>query len=169
MIEHLVQAISSTRRNHAVEHATIHLLNHRFPVLRMVGWSSPSSFYIYGDVPAEAVQSAVREALARLRRGETYLAVHPRCGTNIVTASLVVGLTSFLAMLPGDDRDRRTRLPLVLLLSTLALMLSQPLGMAVQQRINTDPHLLEGFEPRISYGQAGHSPVHRVELVHTGA
>jgi hypothetical protein len=169
MIKQLAQAVSRTRRHHALEHATMHVLNRRYPVLHLVGWSSPSSFYIYGDVPAEAVQSAAQEALARLRRGETHLAIHPRCGTNTVTAGLVVGLTSFLAMLPGDDRDRRTRLPLVLLLSTLALLLAQPLGLAVQQRVTTDPHLLEGLEPRISYGQAGQTPVHRIELVHTGA
>ena len=169
MIKQLAQAISRTRRNHALEHATMHLLNRRFPVLRLVAWSNPSSFYIYGEVPAEAVQSAVHEALDRLRRGESHLAVHPHCGTNTVTAGVIVGLTSFLAMLPGDDRDRRTRLPLVLLLSTLALLVSQPLGLVVQQRITTDPHLLKGLEPRISYGQAGKAPVHRVELVEAGA
>jgi hypothetical protein len=169
IIKHLAQAIAHTRRNHALEHATMHVLNRRFPVLHLVGWSSPSYFYIYGDVPAEAVQSAVHEALARLHRGETHLAIHPRCGTNIVTAGLVVGLTSFLAMLPGDDRDRRTRLPLVLLLSTLALLLAQPLGSAVQQRITTDPRLLEGLEPRVSYGQAGQTPVYQVALAQTGA
>lgn len=169
MIKQLAQAVSRARRNHALEHATMHLLNRRFPMLHLVAWSNPSSFYIYGDVPAEAVQSAVHEALARLRRGETHLAIHPHCGTNTVTAGLVVGLTTFLAMLPGDDRDRRTRLPLVLLLSTLALLVSQPLGLVVQQRITTDPHLLEGLEPRISYGQAGQTPVHRIELLHQGA
>jgi hypothetical protein len=165
MMQHLAQAISRTRRNHAVEHATIHLLNRRFPTLHLVGWSSPFSFYIYGHVPAKAVQSAVHEALARLRQGETHLAIHPRCGTNVVTAGVLVGLTAFLAMLPGDDRDRRTRLPLVVLLSTVAVLLAQPLGLAVQQRITTDPRLLERLEPRISYGQAGQTPVHRIELV----
>jgi hypothetical protein len=161
----IAQAISRTRRNHALEHATMHLLNRRFPTLHLVGWSGPLSFYIYGEVPAEAVHSAVEEALLRLRHGEAHLAIHPRCGTNMVTAGLVVGLISFLAMLPGDDRDRRTRLPLVVLLSTLGLLLSQPLGIAVQQHITTDPHLLEGLLPRVSYAQAGQTPVHRVELV----
>lgn len=169
MIKYLAQAVARTRRNHAVEHATMHLLHRRFPMLHLAGWSGPSSFYIYGDAPAEVLHSAVHEALARLRGGETHLAIHPRCGTNIVTAGVVVGLTSFLTMLPGDDRDRRTRLPLVLLLSTLALLLSQPLGSTVQQRITTDPRLLAGLEPRISYGQAGRTPVYRVELVETGA
>ncbi|MFN2231636.1 MAG: DUF6391 domain-containing protein [Anaerolineae bacterium] len=169
MIRHLARAVSQTRRNHAVEHATIHLLNRRFPTLHLVGWSGPFGFYIHGHVSADAVQSAVQEALARLRRGESYLAVHPRCGTNIVTAGTLAGLVSFLAMLPGSDRDRRTRLPLVVLLSTLALLFAQPLGTAVQQWVTTDPHLLGSVEARISYGQSGQTPVHRVELVSTEA
>jgi hypothetical protein len=167
-MRYLTEAVSQTRRNHAMEHATIHLLNRRFPTKHLVGWSNPFAFYIYGHVPAEAVQGAVQEALARLRSGESHLAVHPRCGTNVVTAGALVGFVSFLAMLPGSDSDRRTRLPLVVLLSTLALLLAQPLGTAVQQWITTDPHLLDGLKPRISYGQTGQTPVHRVELLPSG-
>lgn len=169
MIRHLKRAVAQTRRHHAVEHATIHLLNRRFPTLHLVGWSSPVAFFIYGQVPTDAVQSAVQEALARLRRGESYLAVHPRCGTNVVTAGMLAGLVSFLAMLPGSDRDRRTRLPLVVLLSTLALLFAQPLGTAVQQWVTTDPRMLDSVEARISYAQSGQTPVHRVELVGTEA
>jgi hypothetical protein len=165
MIRYLARAVSETRRNHAVEHATIHLLNRRFPTLHLVGWSSPFAFFIYGHVPTDAVQSAVQEALARLRRGESYLAVHPRCGTNIVTAGALAGLVSFLAMLPGSDRDRRARLPMVVLLSTLALLFAQPLGTAVQEWITTDPRVLDSTEPRVSYSQSGQTPVHRVQLV----
>jgi hypothetical protein len=169
MIRYLVRAVSQTRRNHALEHATIHLLNRRFPTLYLVGWSSPFAFYIYGHVPADAVRGAVQEGLARLRRGESHLAVHPRCGTNIVTAGALAGLVAFLAMLPGNDRDRRARLPLVVLLSTLALLFAQPLGTAVQQWVTTDARVVDGMEPRITYGQSGQTPVHRVELVATGA
>jgi hypothetical protein len=165
MIHRLARAVSQTRRNHAVEHATIHLLNRRFPTLHLVGWSGPFGFFIHGHVPTDAVQSAVQEALSRLRRGESYLAVHSRCGTNIVTAGTLAGLVSFVAMLPGSDRDRRTRLPLVVLLSTIALLFAQPLGTAVQQWITTDPHILDSVEARISYAQSGQTPVHRVELV----
>ena len=78
--------------------------------------------------PPPQIQAAITEALARFSGGEHHLAVHPHCGTNMVTAGMLVGLTSFLSMLPGDQRARRTRLPLVLLLSTLALLLAQPLG-----------------------------------------
>ncbi|MER3469342.1 MAG: hypothetical protein C4314_05250, partial [Thermoflexus sp.] len=56
------------RRNHALEHATVHLLSQRFPGQPMAGRSTPSGFYLYGNVPMEAVVAAAHEALERLRR-----------------------------------------------------------------------------------------------------
>ena len=157
--------ITQTRRNHALEHATVHLLNRRYPALRVVGWSTPFGFYIYGHVPTADVQHAVSEALTRLRRGESHLAVHPRCGTNLVTASTLVGLISFLAMLPGDSRSRRERLPLVVLLSTLALILAQPLGLVVQEYITTDAKMDLAIT-KIERGTARNAPVHRIQVEH---
>ena len=164
----LLAPIRHTRQHHALEHATIHVLNRRYPARRVFGWSTPFCFYVYGDLPTEAVQGAVSEALLRLRRGETDLAVHPYCGTNVVTAGVLAGLTGFLTMLPGDARDRRTRLPLLVLLSTLAVLASRPLGMAVQQRVTTDAHALHHVVPRLASGRLGATPVHRVELTHVG-
>ena len=158
--------VARTRRHHALEHATIHILNQHHPTLRLIGWSTPSGFYIYGHVPTAEVQQAVGEALTRLRRGESHLAVHPRCGTNLVTAGALVGLTTFLAMLPGDRRSRRERLPLVVLLSTIALMLAQPLGLVVQQYITTDANPAAQLSATIQPGQAGKTPIHRIHLDH---
>jgi hypothetical protein len=158
--------ISRTRRHHALEHATISLLNQRYPNQRLVGWSTPGGFYIYGNVPTPAVESSASSALERLRRGERHLAVHPRCGTNLVTAGTLVGLFSFLVMLPGDDRSRRGRFPLVVMLSTLILMLAQPLGLAVQEWITTDSHFAPEASPLVTSGTAGNTPVHKVQIVH---
>jgi uncharacterized protein YqhQ len=104
--------------------------------------------------------------MTRLNTGESHLAVHPRCGTNLVTAAMLVGLTTFLAMLPGDQRSRRERLPLVVLLATLALMLAQPLGLIVQRYITTDASPAAELTARIHPGQAGKTPVHRIHLDH---
>ncbi len=156
--------ITRTRRHHALEHATIHLLNQRYPSQRLVGWSTPNAFFVYGHVPTAAVQRAAHEALARLTNGEHHLAVHPRCGTNLVVGSLFVGLIAYLAMLPGDDRSRQSRLPLVILVSTFALMLSQPLGLAVQEHITTDAHPPAGAAVQVTSGTAGTTPVHKVQL-----
>ena len=75
--------VARVRRNHALEHATIHVLSQHDRTLRLVGRSSPSGFHIYGQVDTQVLASAVSEALVRLQSGEVELAVHPRCGTNL--------------------------------------------------------------------------------------
>jgi hypothetical protein len=123
---------------------------------------------VYGDVSTPDVQNAVTEALFRLSIGERDLALHPHCGTNLVTAGLLAGLFSFVSMLPGDQRARQTRLPLVLLLSTLALMLAQPLGRVVQQHVTTEANMDSVSSVRIDSRQMGGTPVHCVQLEHKG-
>lgn len=161
-----IPSIARTRRNHALEHATVHLLNQRYPSQRLIGLSTPSCFFVYGNVPTSAVRSAVSEALTRLARGEKQLAIHPHCGTNLVTAGMLVGLTAFLTMLPGDSRSRRARLPLVVLLSVVALKLAEPLGQVVQERITTDPTDMDGLSVHVVSGSSGGTPVHKVSVRH---
>ncbi|MFQ5813711.1 MAG: DUF6391 domain-containing protein, partial [Anaerolineae bacterium] len=87
--------IARIRRNHALEHATIHVLTEYKPRRDLVGRTTAWGFYLFGEVETEEVAVAVSEALARLRRGEHSLAVHPRCGTNLATAGVLAGLSSF--------------------------------------------------------------------------
>ncbi len=156
--------IARTRRHHALEHATIHILNQRFPMLRLAGWSTHRGFYISGSISASEVQTAATEALLRLRQGESYLAVHPLCGTNLVTAGTLVGLVAFLTMLPGDQRSRRQRLPTVLLLSTLAMVIAQPLGLLVQEHVTTETNLAQTWVARIDSHPMGQVWVHSIQL-----
>ena len=158
--------LTRIRRHHALEHATIRILNRRFPHVRLAGWSTSGGFYVYGTVTAPQIQEAIIEALTRFTRGERHLAIHPHCGTNMVTAGMLVGLTSFACMLPGDQRARRTRLPLVLLLSTLALLLAQPLGLAVQQHVTTEANLDSVSGITVDRLQLGQTPLHRIQLEH---
>ena len=159
-----IPLLSRVRRHHAIEHATIRILNRRLPTAQLAGLSAPGGFYVYGDVPTPEIQSALTEALARLSGGEEHLALHPHCGTNLVTAGTLAGLLAFLSMLPGDQRARRTRLPLVLLLSTLAMLLAQPLGLIVQQHVTTKANPGDISVVRIEKSQVGQTPVHRIQL-----
>jgi hypothetical protein len=130
--------ILATRRNHGLEHATIHILSGQFPGKALAGHSNPRGFFILGDVPTTSVREAATEALARMRNGESNLAVHPGCGTNYVVAGALAGTLAWLGMSGAKTgRQRRERLPLVILLSTLGFMASQPLGPVIQQRITT--------------------------------
>jgi len=130
--------ILATRRNHGLEHATIHILSGQFPGKALAGHSNPRGFFILGDVPTESVREAATEALARMRNGESKLAVHPGCGTNYVVAGALAGTLAWLGMTGAKTgRQRLDRLPLVIMLSMVGFMVSQPLGPVIQQRITT--------------------------------
>ena len=137
--------IRRTRRNHGLEHATIHLLANRVKGVRMAGRSSDSGFIILGDVPTEMVESAARDALRRMRAGEHKLALHPNCGTNLVTAGGLTTLVALAGLRNTNNKSVMDRLPLVMTFMMLAVMFSQPLGMSLQQHFTTegDPGDLE--------------------------
>ena len=142
-MEKFLQApyISQTRRNHALEHASIHLLSARFPSRALAGHSNPTGFFLIGEVPTEHVREAVTEALTRLQNGESELAIHPGCGTNYIVSGGLAALFAFLGMLgTKNNRQRLERLPLLVLLSALAFMIGQPLGPALQKQVTTDPN-----------------------------
>lgn len=156
--------LGHVRRNHGLEHATLHILAQRYPRLAVAGHSDAGGFWIVGKLSADEVRLAVDEALLRLRRGERQLAVHANCGTNLVTSGVMAGLASALAMSgagPGR-RDRLERLPLAISLATLALMVAQPVGLALQAQVTTtgDPGTLEVVEVKTS--QRGRLQAHRV-------
>jgi hypothetical protein len=140
--------LSRIRRNHGLEHATIHLLSQRFPQRAFIGRSDAGGFYIFGEIETARLEETVSEALMRLRRGEHQLAIHPNCGTNLVTSGLLAGGASFLALMGSEKegwRQRLGRLPNAILLSMGALMLAQPLGRAAQKHltVQADPEDLE--------------------------
>ncbi len=131
--------ISRIRRNHGLEHATLHVLARHFPQRPIAGHSDPGGFWILGDIPTEDMEAAVQEALLRLRNGETKLALHPNCGTNFVTAGTLAGIGAAVAMFGAGKRlrDKLERLPMAATLATLALVVAQPIGMRVQERLTT--------------------------------
>jgi len=157
--------VDRIRRNHGLEHATLHVLSRRFPRLAMAGHSTPYGFRLIGDISTEAVESAVSEALSRLRAGEKHLAVHPNCGTNFVTAGVFSGLAGAAAMFGVGPRRRDLfeRLPLAAVLATLALIAALPLGQSIQRQVTTsgEPGSLEVTS--ITRTQAGRLAVHYVQ------
>ena len=139
--------VSRVRRNHALEHATMHVLAERYRELRLVGRSSLWGFYIYGNVPTEGVLAAAQEGLQRLQAGQRQLAIHPHCGSNLVVAGILAGLGAFLALGDGSKGRARgrleqlARLPLAFAAATLGILLAQPLGLLLQDRVTTQAHV----------------------------
>ena len=88
--------INRIRRNHGLEHATIHVLSEGHKRFSAQGNSDHRGFHlnIYGDVTEEEVAAAVAEAHRRLRAGERHLAVHPNCGTVLVTTAMLATLAA---------------------------------------------------------------------------
>ncbi len=136
-----VPYILRTRRNHGLEHATIHVLSGRVKGLQMAGRSDAGGFVLIGDCDTPAVVSAVSDALSRMKRGEHSLAVHPNCGTNLVTTGYLTSLTALL-LTQGrsrqDDEGPFDRMPTLLMGMIAAVLVSQPLGMWLQKHITTE-------------------------------
>ncbi|MDP1713732.1 MAG: DUF6391 domain-containing protein [Anaerolineales bacterium] len=134
--------ILETRRNHALEHATIHILNRQFPGQRMAGHSNPTGYYLLGDLQTQDIWIAATEAHTRLNSGESGLAIHPGCGTNLATSTL---LAATLAWLPlRGNKSTLTRLlllPLAVIFALLGVLLARPLGPILQQHITTEAKL----------------------------
>ncbi len=157
--------IRRVRRNHGLEHATIHIMSRKVPHLRIVGRSDDRGFNLFGDVSTEVVEASVDEALQRMRSGEHGLAIHPNCGTNLVTAA-GLSAVAVLATLIGSERERGgklARLPLMMIGIMGALILSQPLGARIQQNVTTlgDPADLQLLE--IKRSQRGRMTIHRIK------
>jgi len=157
--------IARTRRNHGLEHATVHVLSTQHPGLSIMGRSMPNCIYIYGDLTAEQIQSAAAEALTRLRAGESHLVIHPGCGTNLVTSGTLAGAAAFTAINVGQRRSR-TRwetLPTAILATTLALLIAQPLGPFLQERITTSADMSTMEILGVWRTNTGGVPVHRID------
>ncbi|MGD8555352.1 MAG: DUF6391 domain-containing protein [Anaerolineales bacterium] len=158
-------AISRIRRNHALEHATLHILGSRFPSTTFVGRSDTRGFWIYGEADTKAVEEAVRQAKARLSAGEHRLAVHPHCGTSYLTAGVLATAVSLLSLQGNREegwRSRLSRLPFAVLLTVLALIVAQPLGNALQQHVTTQPDLASLDLVSVRRLSRSRSTVHRI-------
>jgi len=131
--------IRRTRRNHGLEHATIHVLNQQG--YRLSGRSDDAGFVILGRVPTDKLERAAHDALRRMRGGEHNLAVHPNCGTNLVTTGLLTSLAAMAGLTGANRRDSFNRLPLVMVLVMGSILYSQPLGMSLQKHFTTEGDL----------------------------
>lgn len=125
---------SAVKQNHALEHATIVLLSRKFPEVRLSGISFAAGFFVFGDVPTEAVLPTAQEALNLLRTTQPELAIHERCGTNLAVAGMLTGLS---AMAIARLRRPYSTANNVILASTAALILARPLGLTVQRYVTT--------------------------------
>ena len=135
--------ISRIRRNHALEHATIHLLSDKFKHFGAQGNATPAGFHlnIFGEITPEAVAAAAHDALERMKKGDHQLALHPNCGTvhlTMATAATLAAQGTFVLeqkRLGKEKADAWTflnTLPTAILVVVVALIAARPLGMYFQ-------------------------------------
>jgi hypothetical protein len=131
--------VSLIRRNHGLEHATINLLSKKYPSRSFAGHSDSKGFWILGEISTDELAEVAQEALARMIAGEHGLAIHAHCGTNAVTTGVIAGGAAWLATLHTENSWERKldRLPWLIALVTGAVILSQPLGPKVQEKVTT--------------------------------
>lgn len=167
-----VDFIRRTRRNHGLEHATVHVLSARIKNLSIAGRSDSGGFWLMGNVETPEVESAVQEALTRMRNGEHNLAVHPNCGTGLVTTGVMATMAGMIGSI-GVKRgvsDYMARMPTIVLLTIGAIVLAQPIGLQLQEHFTTlgDPGDLQvlGVQREETTGLLGGKIVmHRVNTV----
>lgn len=126
------------RRNHALEHATVNVLEQKYGQrLPMSGFAEQDGFLVQGSASPEMVMAAAREGLQRLQAGETQLAIHARCGTNIVTGQLLSAITFFGVLLLLGTITLFNALLAMILAIAVARTFAVPLGMVIQRTLTT--------------------------------
>jgi hypothetical protein len=134
--------ILETRRNHALEHATLHVLARKYPNQHMAGHSNPTGFFVIGKFDTQEIWTAATEAMTRLRGGESRLAIHAGCGTNIATTTLLAGAFAWLPLRGVKSTFWRLwLLPVALIFATFGYLLSQPAGPWLQANVTTEADL----------------------------
>lgn len=131
--------ISRTRRNHGLEHATLNLLAKTHPRKPFAGHSDTGGFWILGDIPTDELNQTITDALEKLRSGQSSLAIHQNCGTNLLVSGFASGLAGAAGLIGVGKRprDKFERIPIITALSVLALIVSRPLGPIIQKNLTT--------------------------------
>jgi len=156
-----IDAINATRRNHGLEHATVTVLMEKKGFTRRIaGRSTSSGFHIIGNVSTEELTEAVNEALRRMQRGESSLAISPFCGTNLAVSGILSALS--VTMVIGN-KNRLAKLPNAALAGMLAVIAGQPLGALVQKYVTTRSDVYDLRVIGISSKGWGPLTIHKVE------
>jgi hypothetical protein len=133
-----IPVVKRTRRNHGLEHATVHILSKRLKNVPMMGRSSDRGFVLFADAPQEEIESAVREALRRMQHGEHNLAIHPGCGTSRLTTGFLTSLVAIIGLSGTNRRDAFNRLPFMMVAMMLTILFAEPLGISLQKHFTTE-------------------------------
>ncbi len=150
-----IVAIAFNRRlrmNHALEHATINVLQSRYGAAGLAGYARENGFLISGWHDPRSLEIAAREALMRLSLGERHLAVHNKCGTSRAVGNFFFAVLFLTVLLVGGHLDLLT----IMAAGVALFVISPVVGMFIQRTLTTHPRVkelaIEGVAP--VYSQA---------------
>jgi hypothetical protein len=129
---------TATKRNHALEHATILELE-RTGGRRLAGRSSRTGFRVSGHVTKADVRKAFDRVRRTVRDGEPLAYVSPRCGSNVVTA-IGAGLGLLLGLVVWSVAGQpvwATRASALVTIVAVFATLRHALGNLLQRRFFT--------------------------------
>ncbi|MFW5787958.1 MAG: DUF6391 domain-containing protein [Bacillota bacterium] len=130
---------SRLRKNHALEHATVNVLEKDFGYNRLSGYATENGFYIIGAQDINYVLQGAKQGLQLMRNGQGELAIHDHCGTSRIVANFVSAII-FIVLLVTTGQFSIFNIIIALL---LAHMISPVLGKFVQRNFTTTPDVEE--------------------------
>ena len=86
------------RSNHALEHATINVLESKYGYFKLAGFAREDGFVVQGNIDPAHLQEASIIGLRQLQGGNHNLAIHKNCGTSMLSANFMAAV-AFLALL----------------------------------------------------------------------
>jgi len=164
MKEAVIKYLHQVRWNHAIEHGSIHILSRMMPYVNMAGRSNGRGFFIYGDIPTDMLEKAVQEAIDRIGAGEHQLAIHPNCGTNMISSAALAAGGTMLATTGTKRRGLTEQIPAGVLGALMGVLLGQVVGMRLQALITTSPNFPQARIKKIQRRQMGKRTYHWVEM-----
>jgi hypothetical protein len=108
----------------------------------MAGHSNPTGFFLLGDFSTPDVWASATEALERLREGESGLAIHAGCGTNMATTALLAGTLAWSVLRGAKSTlTKILLLPIAVTMAVIGVLLARPLGPLLQQHVTTEANM----------------------------
>ncbi len=125
------------RQNHALEHATINLLEEVIPDQKIAGLSLEDGFFIFAPLNPVSIEKAARKGLQLLKTGQRNLAIHTECGTSSGVVAFIASLL-FLGLFIFYGWTSFLFLPFILAAAWLA---GRQLGLVTQRFLTTSTRL----------------------------
>lgn len=142
------------RMNHALEHATINVLQSRHGAAGLSGYARDDGFFISGWHDPRSLESGAREALMRLSLGERHLAIHSRCGTSRAVGNFFFAVLFLTVLLLGGHLDLFT----IMAAGAVLYLVSPSIGLFIQKTMTTHPRVQELVITGIAPVYSGRAP-----------